>query len=69
MSSTVRSTQGDTLDLIVWRHYGNQPGVLEHVLEANTHLRHQDAALVPGTLVTLPKFTPQPAPTQVRLWS
>jgi len=69
VKSVYQTVDGDVLDLIVWRHYGNKPGALEHVLEANAVLRKQPALLVPGTLVTLPDYTPPAAPTTVRLWT
>lgn len=63
-----RSSEGDTADLIAWKHYGRHDGqVVEAVLNANPGL-----ALTPilpaGVLVTLPEL---PAPEQVhgvRLW-
>lgn len=48
------TVDGDTLDYIVWRHYGKTSGVLEQVLEQNRHLRQYDAVLPAGVQITLP---------------
>ncbi|WP_258087249.1 tail protein X, partial [Xenorhabdus bovienii] len=34
----VRAFQGDTVDLLCWRHYGRTQGIVEQVLEANPDL-------------------------------
>lgn len=65
----VRAVQGDTVDLICWRHYGRTAGIAEQVLDANPGLADLGPVLPIGTLVTLPE---QPAtPVQInrlKLW-
>lgn len=66
--STVRAAQGDTLDLICWRHYGRTDGVVEQVLEANPGLARLGPILPHGTLVQLPEIATQPQRQTVQLW-
>ncbi|KIC09819.1 P2-like protein prophage tail protein X-like protein [Leisingera sp. ANG-M1] len=64
-----RSKEGDTVDEIVWRHYGSHvAGALETVLEANPGLADHGPFLPLGTLVQLPEIeVPKEAET-VSLW-
>ncbi|MBR3940364.1 MAG: tail protein X, partial [Bacteroidales bacterium] len=39
------SKDGETLDYIVWRHYGKTDGILEQVLTQNRHLAKYGAIL------------------------
>lgn len=65
----VRAEQGDTLDTIVWRHYGRTGGLVEQVLDANPGLAEHGAVLPTGTLVILPPAAAQAEQTQmVNLW-
>lgn len=66
--ATVRAAQGDTLDLICWRHYGRTAGVVEQVLEANPGLARLGPILPHGTLVQLPEIATQPQRQTVQLW-
>ncbi len=69
MSKTVTAVQGDTIDLICWRYYGQTSGVVEQVLEANPALASQDANLEMGTQVILPNIELQQQIKQtVNLW-
>lgn len=63
------SEQGDTVDRIVWKHYGRQSaGLVERVLAANRGVADLGAVLPLGTRVELPVVeTPQSAES-VRLW-
>ncbi|MBS7660568.1 tail protein X [Pseudomonas lalucatii] len=64
-----RAQQGDTLDLLCWRHYGRTAGVVEQVLEANPGLADLGATLPHGTLVNLPSAPAQAEQRQmVNLW-
>lgn len=65
-----RSDEGDTVDLIVWRHYGRQDDrLVEQVLDANPRLAGRGAVLPIGTRVWLPVL-PEPSTREgVRLWS
>ncbi|KIC14070.1 tail protein X [Leisingera sp. ANG-Vp] len=64
-----RSKQGDTVDEIVWRYYGNRvAGALETVLEANPGLADHGPFLPVGTRIRLPEIeTPKEVET-VSLW-
>jgi len=69
MSRTVRSRQGDTLDLICHRVLGQTAGVTEQVLELNPGLADLGPVLPHGTPVTLPDTPKQPQRTgTVQLW-
>lgn len=64
----VRAQQNDTIDALVWRHYGRTAGIVEAVLLANPGLADQGAILQHGTTVTLPDITPPPQKRLVQLW-
>lgn len=54
MPDTYRTIQGDTVDLIGYRHYGRHNGTTEAILDANRGLASLLAILPEGTIVTLP---------------
>lgn len=64
--------QGDTLDLICWRHLGTTATV-ESVLDANPGLAAFGPELPHGTPVDLPDVTPSTAPAAqqplIQLWN
>lgn len=64
-----RTKDGDMLDAICWKYYGQQAGAVEIVLEANPGLADVGAVLSAGILIELPEL---PKPNQiintVRLW-
>jgi phage tail protein X len=66
----VMAQQGDTVDLICWRHYGATAGITEQVLAANPGLAALGTVLPIGTTVLLPELTEAPASTQtlINLW-
>jgi len=67
--TTVRARQGDMVDAICRRAYGDESGYLEAVLEANPGLADLGPILPEGTLVMLPTVQPEPAqPALVTLW-
>jgi len=70
MATETRTRQGDTVDLIAWRHYGRTAGTTEQLLDANPGLADHGPLLPTGTLVQLPDAAPAPvAPAQpVNLW-
>lgn len=69
MSTVVKSRQNDTVDLIVYRHYGAEAGAaaVEAVLEANRHLGAQGVILPIGLDIVLPDLTP-PRGRGLSLW-
>jgi phage tail protein X len=50
----VIAQQGDTVDLLCWRHYGRSDGTVEAVLEANGGLADYGVVLPHGLSVYLP---------------
>lgn len=69
MSATYRAEQGDTLDFICWKFYGQQSGAVERVLDANPGLASLGPVLPANTTITLPDL-PKPATEvqPIRLW-
>ena len=64
-----RTKEGDMLDWICWRHYGQQAGAVEAVLKANPGLSEAGPLLPAGLVIELPDL-PQPNQSidTVRLW-
>lgn len=50
----VHALQGDTLDLLCWRHLGRTAGVVEAALNANPGIASLGAVLPHGTPIELP---------------
>lgn len=50
----VHAQQGDTIDLLCWRHLGTTAGMTEQVFELNPGLSLHGPILPMGTVVTLP---------------
>ena len=69
MSATYRAEQGDTLDFICWKFYGQQSGAVELVLDANPGLASLGPVIPVNTTITLPDL-PKPATEvqPIRLW-
>lgn len=63
---TVRAQQGDTVDLIAFRHYGDST-MVEAILEANPGLAKYGTLLPHGLKVDLPERTVTPK-RGVNLW-
>lgn len=69
MATIYRTKQGEVLDLVCLRHYGNRPGVVERVLDLNPGLADLPPVLPLGTLVTLPDLPAALAPeATIKLW-
>lgn len=68
MATTVHAVQGDTIDMLCWRHYGRTAGVVEQVLATNPGLAKLGPILPHGTAVTLPDIPTQTQRTTVQLW-
>ena len=58
---------GETLDQICWKHYGNTRN-MEKVLNANRHIANMDAVLDAGIKVTLPAFEEPKTTQKIKLW-
>lgn len=67
MTTLVQSIEGDTLDRIAWEHYGERPGALEAVFEANPHAVGLGLVLPVGTAVTLPELEER-ADARISIW-
>jgi phage tail protein X len=63
-----RTTDGDTLDWICWKHYGRASGAVETVLAANPGLSARGAVYDAGMEIILPDITPPPQRKMIRLW-
>lgn len=67
--NTYIASEGDSVDLIAWKHYGTQGArVVERVLEANPGLADLGPLLPAGTAVTLPDLDTAAEKTGTRLW-
>ena len=67
----VHAMQGDTLDLLCYRHLGATAGVVEKTLELNTGLAALGTVLPHGTAVELPDLSTTQTPATralVQLW-
>jgi phage tail protein X len=70
MSSSYKTSQGDTLDFICWKIYGQQSGAVEAVLLANPGLADLGEVLPVNTTVILPELEDPVTEIQpIRLWS
>lgn len=63
-----RTKEGDQLDHICWKHYGDQPRAMEQVLEANPGLSDQGAVLPSGLLIQLPDLAVFEDSSTISLW-
>lgn len=63
-----RAKQGDTVDLICYRHYGYTKAVTEAVYAANPGLAELGPVLPSGTLVRLPERAEESTRATVKLW-
>lgn len=64
----LRSLQGDTLDLILFRHYGYTAGITEQVLNLNPGLAQLGPILPTGTLINMPAAPTQAEQPLIQLW-
>lgn len=62
------SKDGETLDYIVWKHYGKTAGILEKVLVQNRHLAGYDAVLPAGIQITLPDIVQDTNKQKIKMW-
>lgn len=69
MATTYTTAQGDTLDFICWRAYGQQSGAVEAVLEANPGLADLGEVFAAGVTINLPDLAQPATEVQpIRLW-
>lgn len=69
MSTTYKTSQGDTLDYVCWKIYGQQSGAVEAVLEANPGLAAKGEVLPTDTTIILPVLAKPASELQpIRLW-
>ncbi len=64
----VKALQGDTLDLLCWRHYGRTQGVVEQALDANPNIASAGVFLALGQCVELPDVAPAVQQEIIQLW-
>lgn len=63
------TSEGDTVDYIVWKQYGTQSGrIMERFLEANPGLAAMGAVLLSGIRLNTPKLETATANKGVSLW-
>ncbi len=67
MANTTRAHQGDTVDLMAYRHYGSTD-MAEAILLANPGLAALGPVLPHGTLVVLPPALPPTPRPAITLW-
>lgn len=67
--TTYLASDGDTLDYVCWKFYGQQSGAVESVLAANPGLADLGPVLPVNTRIILPSLS-QPAQEvqPIRLW-
>lgn len=69
MSTTYKTSQGDTLDYVCWKAYGYQSGAVEALLAANPGLADLGDVLPTNTSIVLPDLAKPATELQpIRLW-
>ena len=67
--ATYLTKDGDALDWICWRHYGNSmPATTEAVLDANYGLAEKGPVFSAGIEIELPDIDKAPEIKTVKLW-
>ncbi|WP_145507199.1 tail protein X [Yersinia alsatica] len=64
----VIASQGDSLDVLCYRHYGYTEGVIEQVFIVNPGLAELGVILPHGTAIELPTINTAPKRETVNLW-
>ena len=68
-AQTVSTLEGDTVDLVLWRHRGGTARVTEQVLELNPGLADHGPLLPAGVAIALPPVAlPVTQRETVKLW-
>lgn len=68
MAKTIRTSDGDRLDTLCYRHYGNLAGTVEAVVAVNPGLAKAPQPFASGVIIHLPDIT-APSKKQIQLWS
>ncbi|MBT9383338.1 tail protein X [Pseudooceanicola sp. CBS1P-1] len=68
MAVIYTTAEGDQLDLICYRQYGQQAGAVEQVLDANPAIALTAHWLPAGITLTLPDLTADDTTGTARLW-
>ncbi|MEJ0003473.1 MAG: tail protein X [Pararobbsia sp.] len=68
MAKTIRTSDGDVLDVICYAVYGSVIGTVEAVYEANPGLAAHEQPFVAGIRITLPDIDVQ-RDEPVQLWT
>lgn len=59
---------GDMLDYICWKYYGQQSGAVEQVLEANRGLADKGITFKAGLVIEMPDLDLTKATQTISLW-
>lgn len=68
MTTIIIAREGDTLDLICWRHLGQTAAVTEAAVQLNPHLPRLGEILPVGSRVVLPDAPIAAATQRIQLW-
>lgn len=68
MAKIIRTSDGDRLDTLCYRYYGNLNGTVEAVVSANPGLAKMPQPFASGVIIRLPDL-PVQAKKQIQLWS
>lgn len=68
-AETVTTLDGDTVDMVLWRHRGRTAAITEQTLTLNPGLAALGPVLPAGIEITLPVIAPIPVRETVKLWS
>lgn len=63
-----QTKDGETLDMICWRHYGQCSGFVEKVLMINRHLENFSAVLPAGIKIKLPTIEKPKSNQKIKMW-
>jgi phage tail protein X len=68
MAKTIRTSDGDRLDTLCFRYYGNLMRIVEAVLDANPGLANIVQPFAAGVVIVLPDINVTPE-KPIQLWS
>ena len=68
MARTIRTSDGDRLDILCFRYYGDLQGTVEAVLDANPGLPDIAQPYAAGVVIVLPDIEVQ-VEKPIQLWS